>query len=110
MLLNKNRQEMHKNSQKYQINNPRGLWTVSHILITVFILSLPFNTFAILRLISFISNPHSTINLETSSKINLETFYHPASIPWIDNLLSCEKSGRIWEDDKCWDSEHSAMF
>ncbi|TAF09897.1 MAG: hypothetical protein EAZ77_04260 [Nostocales cyanobacterium] len=62
-----------------------------------------------LRSISLISNFYSIFNQQTS-QFNQQTSQHPTSIPWIDNSISCENSGRVWENDKCWDSEHSAMF
>ncbi|HIK03117.1 MAG TPA: hypothetical protein IGS40_00135 [Trichormus sp. M33_DOE_039] len=35
---------------------------------------------------------------------------YPTSIPWIKSKLDCEKTGRNWIDDRCWDKEHSASF
>lgn len=36
--------------------------------------------------------------------------YSPTSIPWINNNYDCKHSGRVWQDNKCWDEEHSPMF
>ncbi|WP_157087472.1 hypothetical protein [Anabaena sp. CA = ATCC 33047] len=34
----------------------------------------------------------------------------PASIPWIQNQFECEKTGRNWNNNQCWDEEHSPWF
>ncbi|MEA5577852.1 hypothetical protein [Anabaena sp. UHCC 0451] len=34
----------------------------------------------------------------------------PASIPWINTQDECEKSNRNWNENKCWDQEHSPTF
>lgn len=38
------------------------------------------------------------------------SFVHPVSIPWLQSKGECEKTGRIWKDDNCWDSDHSPDF
>lgn len=35
---------------------------------------------------------------------------YPASIPDIYNEFECEKSGRTWRNDKCWDYKHNPLF
>ncbi|WP_062295709.1 hypothetical protein [Nostoc piscinale] len=35
---------------------------------------------------------------------------YPTSIPWINNESECQHTGRSWQDNKCWDNEHSLMF
>jgi hypothetical protein len=38
------------------------------------------------------------------------TTTHPTSIPWIKEKSECEKTGKTWQDNKCWDSEHNPLF
>ncbi|HLO86195.1 MAG TPA: hypothetical protein VK203_14460 [Nostocaceae cyanobacterium] len=40
---------------------------------------------------------------------NLEN-NHPTSIPWIKEKNLCEKTGRTWQNNKCWDHEHNPSF
>ncbi len=68
----------------------------------VFLLSVPVSTYVLLTLILPMFSSPVFINVGTS--------YHPTSIPWIDNSSQCEHSGRSWENNECWDSEHSPMF
>jgi hypothetical protein len=35
---------------------------------------------------------------------------NPTSIPWIDNQSECLHTHRTWQDNKCWDEEHSSTF
>lgn len=35
---------------------------------------------------------------------------NPTSIPWIDNQSECLHTHRTWQDNKCWDDEHSSTF
>jgi hypothetical protein len=35
---------------------------------------------------------------------------HPALIPWLDTPESCEQTGRIWQDNQCWDRKHNPTF
>ncbi|MBD2299275.1 hypothetical protein [Nostoc sp. FACHB-190] len=44
-----------------------------------------------------------------TSALSLPTA-HPTSIPWINNESDCRHTGRSWQDNKCWDHEHSLMF
>jgi hypothetical protein len=40
-----------------------------------------------------------------------ETFQaYPTGIPWIENEADCKNSGRSWQDNVCWDSEHDPVF
>jgi hypothetical protein len=34
----------------------------------------------------------------------------PTSIPWIDNQVDCNHTGRTWSNEKCWDYEHDSSF
>ncbi|PAX52587.1 hypothetical protein CK510_18555 [Brunnivagina elsteri CCALA 953] len=34
----------------------------------------------------------------------------PTSLPWIHTKSDCEHRGRKWDNNKCWDSEHSMFF
>ncbi|PHM11325.1 hypothetical protein [Nostoc sp. 'Peltigera malacea cyanobiont' DB3992] len=45
-----------------------------------------------------------------SSLTPLSRSYYPTSIPWIYDKSECEHTSRIWNDGKCWDSEHSPNF
>jgi hypothetical protein len=40
----------------------------------------------------------------------LTTLDYPTSIPWINDESECEHTSRVWNDGKCWDSEHSPNF
>jgi hypothetical protein len=35
---------------------------------------------------------------------------HPTAIPWLQDQQSCEKTGREWQEGKCWEREWSHMF
>ncbi|WP_179228493.1 hypothetical protein [Leptolyngbya ohadii] len=35
---------------------------------------------------------------------------HPTAIPWLTSEWSCEQAGKYWEDEVCWDREHSPEF
>ncbi|NEU73219.1 hypothetical protein PI95_011755 [Hassallia byssoidea VB512170] len=35
---------------------------------------------------------------------------HPTSIPWLTDKSQCQRTHRIWRDNKCWDYEHNPMF
>lgn len=35
---------------------------------------------------------------------------HPTGIPWLQSQESCESTGRLWQDDICWDTEHDPTF
>jgi hypothetical protein len=106
MRLESNSQKRGKVSQKCGKITDLRFWHPSRILLALFILGLPFETAAILHLIPMASDIFSGI----LSKTNLANSYYPASIPWIEDSYSCEKSGRNWEDDKCWDADHSPKF
>lgn len=90
------------NDKKSKPTANNRYWTVYNIMIYVFLLSILIDTYAFLRLVlPVFSSPVFT---------NVGTSYHPTSIPWIDNSSQCEHSGRSWENNKCWDSEHSPTF
>lgn len=92
-----------RNSKKRSFNQRRELFNNGYMVISVLLLSLPICTFGILSL--------KLIGFNSSLSTNyLETSYHPTSIPWIENSRKCEDSGRIWEANKCWDTEHSPLF
>jgi len=40
----------------------------------------------------------------------LPTSFYPTSIPWIYDKSECERTGRIWNNGKCWDFEQSPNF
>ncbi|TAF09226.1 MAG: hypothetical protein EAZ77_05845 [Nostocales cyanobacterium] len=35
---------------------------------------------------------------------------HPTSIPGIKDQEECQSTGRVWQDDKCWDYDHNPSF
>ncbi len=35
---------------------------------------------------------------------------HPTSIPGIKDRDKCDKNGKLWHDDKCWDYQHNPTF
>ncbi len=107
MFLYKNRKTLKtdKNSK-----NPayKSSWSIKNIIVYVFILTIPIDTYAFLRLvIPLFSSP---ISIDVGDISNMGTSYYPTSIPWINNPSRCENSGRSWENNKCWDSEHSPTF
>ncbi|WP_353928938.1 hypothetical protein WJM97_11410 [Okeanomitos corallinicola TIOX110] len=108
MLIQKNSSKICKPIPINTKNRVKHLLCLRQTFLFLFIFSLPFNTYGILKVISLVSNS-SSISIYPA-KINEETSYHPTSIPWIDNSSSCEKSGRVWENEQCWDGEHSALF
>ncbi|NEQ77992.1 MAG: hypothetical protein F6K23_36310 [Okeania sp. SIO2C9] len=34
----------------------------------------------------------------------------PTEIPWLKTKEECEHTGRIWQEEKCLDSEHNHLF
>ncbi len=38
------------------------------------------------------------------------TSFEATSIPWINTQIECEHSGRNWQNNQCWDAEHSPTF
>jgi hypothetical protein len=55
-------------------------------------------------------NPKYESIYNTKVSEDKEESFHPTSIPWLNDLSSCEETGRVWKNDQCWDLEHSAMF
>jgi hypothetical protein len=33
-----------------------------------------------------------------------------AGIPWLKSEADCVQTGRIWQEDTCWDAEHDPTF
>lgn len=31
-------------------------------------------------------------------------------IPWLKSEAACTRTGRVWQEDICWDSEHDPTF
>jgi hypothetical protein len=52
----------------------------------------------------------TTFSLIFSSLKEINGSSNPTSIPWIDNQAECLHTHRIWQDNKCWDYEHSSIF
>lgn len=104
-----NSKKVYKNQQKYQQNKntqtTKTLWNSRNIFLALFIILLPFKSFAILHFMSLILY-RSNIDSIMNPGLN----YYPTSIPWIKDQVSCEKFDRTWKNDKCWDSEHSRFF
>ncbi|MEH2195924.1 MAG: hypothetical protein V7K98_25230 [Nostoc sp.] len=70
----------------------------------------PVNILFIIGFLSILSVSGYTIfSFILSSLTPLSTNY-PTSIPWIYDNSECEHTGRIWHDQKCWDSEHNPNF
>lgn len=90
-------------------NRVQRLLKIRYTLLSLFIFTLPVHTYCILKVVALIPNYSSSLPIYPT-KINNASSYYPTSIPWIDNSLSCEKSGRVWNNDQCWDAEHSALF
>ncbi|MEH2329946.1 hypothetical protein [Nostoc sp.] len=53
---------------------------------------------------------YTIFSFALSSLTPTSSSYYPTSIPWIYNKSECEHTGRIWNDGKCWDTEHSPNF
>ncbi|WP_414543634.1 hypothetical protein [Nostoc sp. CCY0012] len=89
-----------RRSQK-RLRSEKGLypfWTLSNSLFIIgFAIILSISTFTIF---SFVL---SSLNFTS-------TLYYPTSIPWIYEKSQCERTNRVWRDDKCWDYEHSPDF
>lgn len=69
------------------------------MLFTAFVAILPTSTFCTASLIMSYVGSTSTASAS-----------HPTSIPWLNDKSQCEHTHRTWEDNKCWDYEHSPMF
>lgn len=35
---------------------------------------------------------------------------YPTGIPWLQSESACVATGRQWQDEVCWDSEHDPNF
>lgn len=35
---------------------------------------------------------------------------YATGIPWLETKADCEHTGRVWQDDVCWDNEHDPTF
>ncbi|WP_200327358.1 hypothetical protein [Sphaerospermopsis aphanizomenoides] len=96
------RKRLLNNSKRAIKSTDKGFLTIGNLTIFVFLLILPISTFSILRIVLPMFNSYPSTNVETS--------YHPTSIPWIEDSARCENSGRTWDGNKCWDFEHSPLF
>lgn len=86
---------------KQRLQYQRGLYPLRN----------PVNIFFLLGLlIIFIISSFAILTLVLSSISSIPTSSYPTSIPGINNKFDCERTHRLWNDDKCWDSEHSPMF
>jgi hypothetical protein len=36
--------------------------------------------------------------------------FQPTSIMWLNNQSECERNGRYWYANQCWDEEHQPTF
>jgi hypothetical protein len=92
-----------KNQKKIQNKIHQFIWTPSNILIlAVFLVTAPFFTYTTLSVVFSTFTPYLLTSVDTD--------HHSTSIPWIENKYDCEKTGRIWQNNKCWDNEHNPMF
>jgi hypothetical protein len=73
------------------------------ILIIRILIFVAFNSFLIV-------SGFYTGSLIISSLTSQLTTTHPTSIPWIKDKTECEKTGRDWLEDKCWDNQHNPTF
>lgn len=48
--------------------------------------------------------------LQPLFQASLSAEFHPTGIPWISDRAECERSGRQWQDEVCWDAEHDPNF
>lgn len=63
-------------------------------------------SFAVMLLTSgffldFLTLPNGRSSVNTS---------YPKLIPWISEKGRCEKTSRIWQNDKCWDNKNHPSF
>jgi hypothetical protein len=74
------------------------LWTPANILVLFFFLSglLASGLGTSYWLLSYLRDSSKTV--------------HPAAIPWISNAKDCQKTGRVWKQDKCLDYQHNHLF
>ncbi|MDF5733574.1 MAG: hypothetical protein PUP92_37760 [Rhizonema sp. PD38] len=90
-----------RSNQRLQVSKSTfPLWTpVNTLLITGFfilLLTSGFVTFSyVFSSLTSISIPNSPYN---------------TSLPFIKDQSICEKTGRTWRHDKCWDSEQNPLF
>ncbi|MBD2493813.1 hypothetical protein [Nostoc sp. FACHB-280] len=93
-IQSRSHQELHTQ------NSTKNFWNPINILFFVgscIILS----TSSVMILSAVIPSVTSAISSPTA---------HATSIPWINNESDCKHTGRNWQDNKCWDNEHSLMF
>ncbi|MBD2244784.1 hypothetical protein [Nostoc sp. FACHB-888] len=86
---------------KVRLSSEKGLypfWTPGNIL------------FLIGFLIIILACSYTIFSFTVSSFTPVSSSNYPTSIPWIYDKSECEHTGRIWDDGKCWDSEHSPNF
>lgn len=78
--------------------NMYPLWTPGNIIaIAIFGAMVATSAIALFSILDSTFNPNRT----TPS---------PAIIPWLETPEACEKTGRIWYENQCLDSEHSPTF
>jgi hypothetical protein len=70
----------------------------------------PVNILFVMGFLSILSISGYTIFSFVLSSFTPLSSNYPTSIPWIYDKSECEHTGRIWRDQKCWDSEHSPNF
>ncbi len=89
----RSKQCLHYKKGMYPLRNPINILLLLGLLIIFIVSSLALFTLVL----------SSISSVPTSSP-------YPTSIPWINNQFECERTDRIWNEDKCWDSEHSPTF
>ena len=80
---------------------------IRSVLLWAFVVSMPFSTYLILRN-TLLSSDQSLIKSVYTDEED-ESAY-PTAIPWIENAKLCQKSGRLWQNDQCWDKQHNSSF
>jgi hypothetical protein len=86
---------------KVRLRSEKGLypfWTPANILFLI----------GFLIILSVCS--YTIFSSALSSLTPISSSYYPTSIPWINDKSECERTGRIWNDRKCWDFEQSPNF
>ena len=74
-----------------------SFWTPSRIIFSTVILTL------------LIGSGSCCVNFVTSLFLKPVSAF-PTSIPWIHSEAECKHTKRMWQDNQCWDYEHSMTF
>jgi hypothetical protein len=64
---------------------------------------------ALLGLLAAITVP-TVLWLAQVNTAGQQSAVHPTAIPWLQDQQSCEATGRIWQQEECWEREWSHLF